>query len=48
MLTSDIFRSSLKTLKTRKRQTFLTMLGIIIGSLVIGMYLPIFELGKVI
>ncbi|MHA1519609.1 MAG: ABC transporter permease [Promethearchaeota archaeon] len=31
MLKSDIFRSSFKTLKTRKRQTFLTMLGIIIG-----------------
>ncbi|MHA1611142.1 MAG: ABC transporter permease [Promethearchaeota archaeon] len=31
MLKSDIFRSSFKTLKTRKRQTFLTMLGVIIG-----------------
>ncbi len=31
MLVSDIFQSALKTLKTRKRQTFLTMLGIIIG-----------------
>ncbi|WP_371802294.1 ABC transporter permease [Candidatus Lokiarchaeum ossiferum] len=31
MLIADIFQSALKTLKTRKRQTFLTMLGIIIG-----------------
>jgi len=44
----ETIRTALESLAENKLRTMLTMLGVIIGGLIVAMYLPIFKMGQAI